>query len=371
MNPNAWRLCAPWLYAALMLKSRWTLSEASAPIVNRLARFGAVVLCIVQASALTVGCADRAGKQRVENPDALLSKGPSPASKATQRAERLLSDGQLAEARAVFEDAIAADAGDVRAHFGLGLSAELSGDADVAERAYRAALVLQPDLQEAANNLALLLREQGNLEEAIRLLKAASRRAPESASTHANLALALEDSGQMADALSAYNAALATDGSQVMTRVNFGLLLLQQERVAEAVQQLMLAQEGAAGNGPALSAIGSGLRRAGRASNAVPALQAAVAAGEERPSAALLSELALAQRAAGDRKAAIETLNRVVKMDARYGTAHYLLGNMHAGAKRFDSAAEHFARYLELEPEGPHALEAKKRLSMVQKLRRR
>ena len=151
-----------------------------------------------------------------------------------------------------------------------------------------------------------------------------------------------------------------------MARANLGAVSLAQGRREDATRQLRSALQYAADDRPALLFIGNGLRRAGDAAGALQAMQAAVETGGDA-TPALLAELALAQRAAGDREPAIASLRRALSLDSGYATAHYLLGNMLAGSKRFGEAKEHYRAYLKLEPKGPHAGKAKERLKMLAK----
>jgi tetratricopeptide (TPR) repeat protein len=94
-------------------------------------------------------------------------------------------------------------------------------------------------------------------------------------------------------------------------------------------------------------------------------MQAAVQAGGEPATPALLSELALAQRAAGKNAEAIATLEKALAIDEKLAIAHYLLGNMLASDQRFPEAAKHYQRYLKLAPDGEQAKQAKERLAVV------
>ena len=298
-----------------------------------------------------------------------LPDEPAPPPRVVPKASPLVKDGEaklqakdLQGARALFEQAIAADPSDARAHLDLGITAEALGDAKAAEQAYRKAVELAPDLAEAHNNLGVLLRDRDELEEAVVELN------PRSAAAHGNLALALEDSGDAAGAEREYRAALEIEPEDVMLRVNLGLLLVNAGQAEPGKAELRRALPGAKDNRAALVAIGNGLRRVGDAAGAVQAMQGAVDAGSE-PTPALLTELALAQRAAGDRDTAIATLERALAMDAKFAAAHYVLGNMLAGAKRMADAKKHYERYLALEPKGPQADEARERLRVIKQLK--
>src|SRR5262249_39937827 len=157
---------------------------------------------------------------------------------------------------------------------------------------------------------------------------AAVKGAPDSPAAHQNLALAYEDQGTLDQAATEYARALELSPEDTMTRANYGLLLVKLDRRDDAVRELQRAQQDAHGNRAALLAIGNGLRRAGAPEAALAAMEAAVAAGGEPATPALLSELALAQRSAGKREQAIATLEKALSIDEQYATAHYLIANM-------------------------------------------
>ena len=287
------------------------------------------------------------------------------ASALVKQGEAKLGQNDAAGAKQLFEQALAQNGSDARAALDLGIASELLGDAAGAETAYRKALKAKPDLTQAQNNLGVLLRDKGQLPEAIKLLEQAS--SSDTAAAHQNLALAYEDQGNLDGAAKHYARAVQLAPDDVMTRANYGLLLLKQNKAEQAVRELEQARDAAKGNRAASLAIGNGLRRAGANEAALVAMQNAVSAGGEPATPALLSELALAQRTAGKREEAVATLEKVIAMDEKYATAHYLLGNMLAADKKFPEAKKHYERYLKLEPNGEQAARAKERLSVIAK----
>jgi Flp pilus assembly protein TadD len=315
------------------------------------------------------------GAQQSAAPAAQLPDEPSPPPRAVPKASQLVKDGEaklqakdVAGAKALFEQAIAEDPSDVRAHLDLGIVCELSGDGAGAEKAYRKAIELDASFAEALNNLGVLLRDRGDLDEASALLERAVAANPGSAAAHGNLALALEERKDVDGAERAYRKAIELDPKNAMLQANLGLLLIGKGDAAAAGEQLRAALAKAQGNRAALLTIGNGLRLAGDAQGALRAMQGAVEA-EPEVTPALLAELALAQRATEDRDGAIATLERALSLDAKYATAHYLLGNLLAGAERFAEAKQHYDRYLALEPKGEHADKARERLKMLKKAR--
>ena len=283
-------------------------------------------------------------------------------SQALHAGERLLEQEDWVAARQAFERALQGEPHNARAYFGLGLALEGLADFDSALDAYAKAASLDVGLAEAHNNLGLLLRRKGNLHEALQSFESAVEADAKLASAHLNLALVHEDLGSLELARKSYRRSVKLEPANPLARVNFGLLLVRSGYKAEALQQLRVALPLARGNAAALAGIGNGLRRAGDPSAGVQAMQAAIAARSGKATPALLAELALAQRAVGEREAAIETLRRALHLDAQYATGHYLLGNMLAGGDRFTEAVTHYERYLALAPEGAHAPKARQRL---------
>jgi Tfp pilus assembly protein PilF len=289
------------------------------------------------------------------------------ASPTVQAAEALLAKGDAAGARAKFEQALEENPSDARAALGLGLAWEALGNAGQAESAYRRALSLDDSLAEAHNNLALVLRDQGKDQEAIAQLERALALDPKLASAQANLALAYEDAGHADKAREAYAKAVALAPKDAMLHANFGLFLLAQSDQAGAVAELRKGLGQATGDRAALVALGNGLRRAGKPDEAVRALHGAIAADDGKPTVALLSELALAQHAAGDLPGAKASLEQALSLDPKYATAHYLLGSMLASAGDMQGAAEHYKRCLALEPRGELAERTKQKLEAAKK----
>ena len=290
-----------------------------------------------------------------------------PASDEVARAEQLLAQGNAEEALPLLEQAVGANAADPRAQLDLGIAYEMLDRPADAERAYRAAIDADEAFAEALNNLGLLLRDQERLDEAIEVLRRAVEVRTDFASAWVNLALALEERGDLEEARDAYLKVVRFAPRDPMSRANLGLVYLRLGNAEQAGVELRRALPLARGNAPALQAIGNGLRLAGQAEAAVTAMQRAIEAREEGPTPALLSELALAQLAAGDRPLAEASLRQALELDTRYATGHYLLGNVLAAQEKWRDAAREFERYLALEPQGQHADAARERLRVVRR----
>jgi Flp pilus assembly protein TadD len=64
-----------------------------------------------------------------------------------------------------------------------------------------------------------------------------------------------------------------------------------------------------------------------------------------------LYEQAVAQRDAGDKMAAIETLKQAVAQDDRFAIGHGMLAKLYADVAMADEAIEHARKVVELEPD--------------------
>ena len=310
------------------------------------------------------------GDEDIMFPDEAAAQA-APRHEATEtvaRGEAALAAGNLEEAQAAFEEAVATNPEDPRAQLDLGLTLELQNQYPAAEAAYREAVRLDPDFAEALSNLGLLLRDQERASEAVPLLRRAVEVEPGMAEAWLNLALALEESGDDRGAEEAYRKTIQLKPEDPLVRANLGQLLLRAGDTEEAALQFRRGLQHARGNPPALQAIGNGLRRAGHPDGAAQAM-AMLVDTMDAPTPAVLSELALAQRAAGDREAAEATLVRALEVDESFATAHYLLGSMQAARGAYDEAIRHFQRYLELQPQGSHAERVRAHLAAARRAR--
>lgn len=321
--------------------------------------------------ALSLLAACGGAKQKPADTSADELMGPPPAaakakpqsSPLVREAEQLLAKG---DAQAAYEKFKQADIGDVRAQLGLGLSAEALGKPEEAEAAYRAAIAADPEFAEAHNNLALVLRDRGDDATAIAELERAAQLDPTLASAQTNLALAYEDTGRVQEAEGAYAKAVQLAPKDALLRSNRALFLIGRGENDRALIDLRAGLAAANGDRAALVALGNGFRRAGKPDEAVRALNAAISAGDGKPTPALLSELALAQVAAKQEDDAKLSLEKALALDPKYATAYYLLGSVEA-ERDPKAAKKHYEKCIALEPNGPLASKAKAKLAQLKK----
>jgi len=149
----------------------------------------------------------------------------------------LVQKGQIDEAIGQYQEALRLEPDHADAHNNLGEALDEKGQTDEAIRQYQEALRLKPDHADAHNNLGAALDEKGQTDEAIRQYQAALRLKPGHAEAHNNLGLALGRKGQTDEAIRHYQEALRLKPDYTDAHYNLGVACFQQGRTTEAIQQ--------------------------------------------------------------------------------------------------------------------------------------
>jgi Flp pilus assembly protein TadD len=310
-----------------------------------------------------VACASAPSKPTEPAPEVLVSRpGATP---DVLRGERLLVNGQAKEAQEVFEQAIADDPNDARAWLDLGLTHEAQGKMAAAEAAYQRATEIDDRFAEAFNNLGVLLREAGKLDEARGALQRAASLDPDLTAAHFNLGLTYEDQRRYDDAEHEYLVAIEQLPGDPVPRINLAMMYLQIGRAEDAAVQLRAARTSVRGDVLLSIAVGEGLRRAGSPQEAVSVLRGALDDSGDRPPTELLAELALAYYATGELDSAEKTMRRAISQDEIDPALQYAYGSILAKQGQVGKARFHLRRAVKLDPAGPYAERARKRLESL------
>jgi tetratricopeptide (TPR) repeat protein len=132
--------------------------------------------------------------------DAVVERGTS-SPWLVRRALAMQSAGRLAEAEALFREAVAAAPGDPTALLGLGIVRQNQGDRAEAIELYQRALARNPDHVEALSNLGFALAQSGDYPAGAARLERALEIAPGDVAASLNLALVRMDQARPADAV--------------------------------------------------------------------------------------------------------------------------------------------------------------------------
>jgi tetratricopeptide (TPR) repeat protein len=342
----------------------------------------ALSACILSLAALGA-CGGPA--QPADAPDPSL--GPAkPASSATAPAAGGGTDGPVAAstsddvtkgtaavkagdwtgARAAFEAAIKKNPKQADAHYYLGLVMDKTGDRPAAERNYKTALELQPDLLEAAENLTAIYVEQQKYDDAIAIAKKALAKNAKNSEMQLNLAVALSGKGDVDNATKAFDDAVKLAPNDARFFMAYAQHLAAAKKTTEAVGKLKEAQR-VAGDDPALlGSIGYEFKTLRAVPECLAAFDKAIAA---KDNADFRTNRAHCKYAAKDKPGAMADLQAAIAKEPGFAPAHYWLGSWLHEDGKFPEAVAEYDAYLKAAPKGPmaKAAEAKSKLAKDKK----
>ncbi len=285
-----------------------------------------------------------------------------------KQGEEFLASKDPAQARRLFEKALSKDETDARAHFDLALALEMLEERETAQTHYLNALEYAPRFVQAMNNLGLMYRDSQRLEEARTLFAAAAAIEPMNADVQLNWALTLEELGERAHAERAYRQAIRIDANLVSARVNLAVLLARRGEVKQSKEQLDAALPLALRNRAFLAVIGATYRQIGEPKPAIASLKDAIKAGQGKPTASLLNELALAYVANSQPVEAEKAIKEAIKLEASFSMSYYILGSVLATKRDYAGAQTAFEHFIKLEPEGPIRVKAEEKLAKIRRI---
>src|SRR5689334_16645261 len=226
----------------------------------------------------------------------------------------LLALSSAATIRAQTEEAFGDDATDPVRLFERGQSAHARGELEKALGFYEQALKVRPEFPEAQF-------QRGN---------------------------ALVSLNRFDEAEAAFRAAISLKKNWSLPHSALGALLVRRQRDAEAEQSFRNALTIDAQDGLALRMLSDVRLRAGDAKEALELSKRATAIPQAPPSAWI--ELALAQKANGDKAAAKATLDHVLADDSQNVAALIERADLLTDEKRFDAAIEDLTRAAKMKP---------------------
>jgi tetratricopeptide (TPR) repeat protein len=167
------------------------------------------------------------------------SVSPGDAHVETALGSVLSEKGKVAEATALFADALQREPQFAEAHNKLGVALADQGRLADAIPHYEAALRSKPSLAEAHYNLGNALAAQGKLEDAIAQYHEALRLRPDDAATHNGLGSALDDAGRLDDAIAEYQQAIRLNQKFADAHNNLGAARAKQGRTDDAILEFL------------------------------------------------------------------------------------------------------------------------------------
>jgi Flp pilus assembly protein TadD len=201
----------------------------------------------------------------------------------------------------------------------LGSLLAKSGQTAKARVAYERALVLQPDLSEASNDLGTLLAESGEIEAAIERFREALDATPDYPDALNNLGYALLLTGREAEARELYERALELQPDFPAALNNLGMILGRQGEMDAAESYFRRALEKSPGYAEAANNLALVLVSGGQTEDAIRLLQRFV---EEHPEPeSVYVTLAKIYLSAGRRKEGLDVLDRLLERNPDHALA--------------------------------------------------
>src|SRR3984885_10003730 len=295
---------------------------------------------------------------------------------------KALDDKQYPAAVDDFTKAIAADPKDYSLHFNLALAYSLLGKNAEAIPEYKKTLELKPDLYEAELNLGISLLREKRPAEAVPYLSSATAANPKEYRANYYLAAALLGTGDFAKAEQSYLASLAIDPKSPDAELGLAHALAGQNKLEDAAAHFRKAAELNPSfrddllelasmyetakqpdqaisiyqqfpeNPGAQERLGDLLLKAGRAADAIPSFQVAVAKSPTEANRAALAEAYLKNNEPGKAQPVVE---QILAADPDNFEIRMLHGRLIRDQRRFPEAAEEFVRATKLKPDSEQA----------------
>ncbi|MDB4933138.1 MAG: Domain containing protein [Labilithrix sp.] len=274
--------------------------------------------------------------------------------------------GDWTGARAAFEAAIKKNPKQADAHYYLGLVMDKTGDRGSAEKSYKTALDLQPDLQEAAENLTAIYIETQKYDDAIAIAKKSLARNAKNPEMQLNLAFALSRKGDVDGGSKAFEDAVKLAPNDARFYVGYAEHLAAAQKTDEAIAKLKQAQRVAGDDPGMLGTIGYTFKTLRDVPDCIAVFDKAISI---KDNADFRTNRGQCKYAAKDKAGAMADLQAAIAKDATFAPAHYWYGSwMHEDGKFAEAIAEYDA-YLKAAPKGPmaKAAEAKSKLAKDKK----
>jgi tetratricopeptide (TPR) repeat protein len=300
-----------------------------------------LVVALVAALALLAGTAS-AGIIKVKS-----SSGP--ANERLQDGVNALLAGDAAGADKAFTAALDIDPKSAGAHLGLAQADSLRGKHDTATVHFQKARELAPNNADVEALWGAYLRSRNRLAEAETVLKKAATLDAKAADPHVFLGdLYLVNLKRPKDAVAEYRAATAAEPANAGAHYGLGLALQAAGDMAGAEREVSEATRLEPRNPIAFMALGKILGQAGRYPQAISAFDTAI---QLHPTfAAAYIEKGRVQAATGNDAAAIETFQAALAKVPKLSEAQVEVGMVYQRQKRWPEAERAYKAAIEIDP---------------------
>jgi Tfp pilus assembly protein PilF len=263
------------------------------------------------------------------------------------RATAFLEKQRFADARPHVTHALERDPKSAKAHFFLGVLEEHDKNVEAADKAYRAALERDPGLVEASLNLGALLLDKGDADGAIKALEGALAKGGDSVELRQSLGFAFGAKGDVTSASKHYDVALAkSQGPELVA--GYAELLIKAGQLDKAKAVVDKGYAKAPEDVTVLATYGRLAGAAHAFDLCVKALDRAIKLEAKEPE--LYVRRGTCKHSLSDEKGAQDDFKAAIKVNEKFGTAHYYLGLSYLGEKKRAMALASLEKAAKLEP---------------------
>ncbi|MGO9711466.1 MAG: tetratricopeptide repeat protein [Polyangiaceae bacterium] len=287
---------------------------------------------------------------------------PAPASSGNadyDQGVQALTGGDVDGAKAAYKRIHDRDPKDGTGSVLLGLIDEKQGDKVGAEKAYKDAIKLRPDLEAAYVNLSALLIDLQRGDEALTVARAGLGKVPSSAGLHANAATVLAAQGDQAGASGEFDQATRAAPDDPMLLMTYGHWLGVWKQGDAALTKLRAARPLAKDPG-VLAAIGEEMKAIGAFADCIPTFDQAITM-KDAPE--LRTYRAVCKLGAKDVAGAKTDLQAAIA--GSYAPAHFYLARVLSDGGDWKGAVSEYETFLKLEPNVPAAKAAREKLKQA------
>jgi Tfp pilus assembly protein PilF len=280
------------------------------------------------------------------------------------RAIAAIKANDFRSAKAACEQALNKNPKNGMASYYMGVALENLGDKAAAEQQYKTAMTNAPDVAEAAVNLGALYLDGKKWDEAVDVTQKGLAKRPDDPALHANMAFALRGKGDKTGASAEYERAIRVVGDNADLRFAYGTLLLEMGNKTKAISELKGALAVAGSNRALLASIGRSLGSAGAFAECVSALDKAISAGDD---VELRVRRGLCRHSLKDENGAKSDFEAAIKLDPKFGPAHYYLGESLLASGSAAQAAKEFEAAAAAAPQSEIGKKAKEQAEAARK----
>ena len=244
--------------------------------------------------------------------------------KQFERGNLLKSQGRLAEAIAYFKNALVLQPNLIEAATNLAVTLHQTGDLAEAATYYQRAIEIDPNCAQAQNNLGILLQDRGNIADAVSCFQKAIALNPLYAKALNNLGATLQQQGELSSAIACFQQALSVNSNYVPALINLGAAMQAKSQPSEAQRLYERSIEAEPNNPTGHYHLGTLCSEINKIEQAISSLERAIFLHPNYVEA--INNLGSAVEQLGDVSRAIWYYEKALEIDENCVKAHFNLG---------------------------------------------